>query len=82
MGLWHTNGSSHLCQKNSPYNNQQQQQKWRIWKIVDFAVPADNRTKLNEREKRKKKNCLGIEKTIEHEGDDYTSHGWCFRYSN
>ena len=35
------NGSPNLGQKTIPYNNQQQ--KKRICKIVDFAVPADHR---------------------------------------
>ena len=34
-----------------PYNNQQ---KKRICKIVDFALPADHRVKLKEREKKDK----------------------------
>ena len=53
MGLWHTNGSPNLDQKNRPYNNQQQKKK-KICKIVDFAVPADHRIKLKECEKRDK----------------------------
>ena len=35
------------------YNNQQKKRK-KICKIVDFAVPADHRIKLKEREKRDK----------------------------
>ena len=34
-----------------PYNNQQQQKKKRICKIIDFAVPADHRIKLKQCEK-------------------------------
>ena len=52
MGLWYTNGSPNLGQKTRPNNNQQQ--KKRICKIVDFAVPADHRIKLKECEKRDK----------------------------
>ena len=52
MELWHTNGSPNLGQKTRPYNNQQQKKK--IYKIVDFAVPADHRIKLKECEKRDK----------------------------
>ena len=51
MGLWHTNGSPNLGQRTRPYNNQQ---KKRICKIVDFAVPADHRIKLKECEKKNK----------------------------
>ena len=53
MGLWHTDGSLNLGQKTRPYNNQQQQKK-KIGKIVDFAVPADHRIRLKECEKRDK----------------------------
>ena len=43
-------------------------------KIVDFTVPADNRIKLKECEKRDKYLDLAIElkKSMEHEGDNYT----------
>ena len=51
MGLWHTHGSSNLSQKTRPNNNQQ---KKRTCKIVDFAVPADHRIKLKECEKKNK----------------------------
>ena len=51
MRLWHTNLSPNLSQKTRPYNNQQ---KKRICKIVDFAVPADHRIKLKECEKKDK----------------------------
>ena len=53
MGLWHTNGSPNLSQKTRPYSNQQPKKKWTC-KIVDFAVPADNRIKLKESEKKDK----------------------------
>ena len=51
MGPWHTNGSPNLGQKTRPYNNQQ---KKKTCKIVDFAVPTDQRIKLKEYEKRDK----------------------------
>ena len=51
MGLWRTDVSPNLGQKTIPYNNQQ---KKRISKIVDFAVPADHRIKLKESEKKDK----------------------------
>ena len=44
--------SPNLSQKTRPYYNQQQ--KTRICKIVDFAVPADHRIKLKESEKKDK----------------------------
>ena len=55
MGLWHTHGSPNPGQKTRPYNNQQ---KKRICKIVDFAVPADHRIKLKECEKKNKSTLL------------------------
>ena len=51
MGLWHTHGSPNLGQKTRTNNNFL---KKRICKIVDFAVPADHRVKLNECEKKDK----------------------------
>ena len=43
----------------------------RTCKIVDFAVPVDLRIKLKKREKKDK--YLDLEKTIEHEVDNYTN---------
>ena len=51
MGLWRTNGSLNLSQKTRPYINHE---KKRICKIVNFAVLADHRIKLNESEKKDK----------------------------
>ena len=69
MGLWHTNGSPNLGPKTRPYNNQQQQKK-KTCKIVDFSVPADHRIKLKECGNRDKYIDLAIElkkKTMEHD---------------
>ena len=52
MGLWHRDGSPNLGQKTRAYNNQQK--KKRIFKIIDFAVPDDQRIKLKECEKKDK----------------------------
>ena len=54
MRLWHTYGLPNLGQKTRPYINNQQKKKKRIYKIVDFAVPADHRIKLKECEKKDK----------------------------
>ena len=51
MGLWHTYGLSNLGQKTRPYSNHQ---KKRTFKIVDFAVPANQRIKLKECDKKNK----------------------------
>ena len=51
MGLWHPIGSPNLAQTNGPDNNQQ---KKRTCRMVDFAVPADHRVKLKESEKKDK----------------------------
>ena len=47
----HAHGSPNLAQKTRPYNNQQ---KKRICKIVDYAVPADHRIKMKKCEKKDK----------------------------
>ena len=44
--------SHNLGQKTRPYNNQEKKKK--SCKIVDFVVPADNRVKLKECEKKDK----------------------------
>ena len=49
----HTHRSPNPCQKTRPYNNQQKNKK-RICKIIDFAVPADQRIQLKECEKKDK----------------------------
>ena len=51
MGLRHTHGSLNLGQKTRLNNNQQ---KKRTCKIVDFTVPADHRIKRKECEKKDK----------------------------
>ena len=64
-----------------PYSNQQK--KKRIFKILDFAVPASYRIKLKECEKKDKYRDAAreLKKTMEHEGGNYTNRDWCFRYS-
>ena len=58
--------------------------KMKIYKIVDFAVPADHGIKLKECEKKDKYLDFAreLKKTMEHEGDNPTNCDWCFRYSN
>ena len=55
----------------------------RIWKIVDFAVPADDRIKLKDCEKKDKYLDLTreLKKSMEHEGDDCNNCDWCFWHS-
>ena len=76
MGFKHTNGSPNPAQKTG-YNNNQQKKRTR--KIIDFAVPADHRIKLKECEKRDKYLDLAreLKKTVEHAGDNYTNCNWC-----
>ena len=50
--LWDFDKQTDHLISTRPYNNQQQKKK--IYKIVDFAVPADHRIKLKECEKRDK----------------------------
>ena len=55
--LLYTNGSPNLGPKTRSYNNQQKKKKKKrekIWKVVDFDVPADHRIKLKKSEKRDK----------------------------
>ena len=77
MGLWHTNGSPNLGQKNRPYNNQQKKKrkkKKRTRWIVDFAVPADHRVKLKESEKKDK--YLDLVRELKKETVKHESDGW------
>ena len=84
--LWdiqHTNGSPNPGQKTIPYNNQQQEKKKRICKIVDFAVPADHGLNLKECEKNVKYLDLARElEHVEHESDDCANCDWCFWHNN
>ena len=58
--------------------------KKRTCNIADFAVPAGHRIKLKECEKKDKYLDLakGIDKTMEHAGDNYTNCNWCVWNSN
>ena len=82
MGLWLTDRSPNLSQKTRPYNNQEEKKK--ICKIVDFALPTDHRIKLKECEKRDKYLDLAreLKKTVEHENDNNTNCDWCFWHGN
>ena len=84
MGLRHTDRSSNLGQKTRPNNNQKKKKRKRNCKIVDFADAADHRIKLKECEKKNKYLDLARElnKTIEHESENYTICNWCFWHSN
>ena len=53
LGIWDTNGSPNLSKMTGLYDNQQ---KKRIWKIVNFAVPVDQN--LKESEKKDMYRCL------------------------
>ena len=80
--LWDFNiQTDHLIPARRPdliiINNNKK--KERTCKIVDFAVPADHRTKLKECEKKDKYLVFarGLKKTVEHAGDNYTNCNWC-----
>ena len=50
---------------------------------MDFAVPAEPRVKLKEREKKDKYLDLAKKfKTVEHESNGYTNCRWCSWYSH
>ena len=51
QGFWDTNGSPYLGQTTRPSDSQPKQRSYRI---VDIAVPADDRVRLKENEKRDK----------------------------
>ena len=51
LGFWDTNASLNLGQTTRPRDSQQ---KKRIYRIVDFVVPADHKVKLQKGEKRDK----------------------------
>ena len=74
--------TDHLISVRRPNNNQQQ--KKRICKIVDFAVPADQRIKL--RECKKKDEYLDfarqLKKNMEHAGENHNNCNWCVWNSN
>ena len=53
------NGSPNLGQKTRPYNNQQRK---RTSEIVTFAITANHRIKLKEREKHKYLDLVGMKK--------------------
>ena len=79
MGLWHTNGLPNLSQKTGPYNSQQKKENLQN---CGFAVLADHRIRLKEWEKKYKYLDLSreFEKSMEHEGDNYTNCDWYFWY--
>ena len=56
----------------------------RIFKIVDFAVPADHRINLKESEIKDKYLNLAreLKKTVEHENNDCANYDWCVMHSN
>ena len=58
--------------------------KKRIYKIVDFEVPADHRINLKECEQMDKYLDLAreLKKAVEHESDDCTNCDSCFRHNN
>ena len=58
--------------------------KKRTSRIVDFAVPADDRVKLIENEKKDKYDELvrELKKYVEHESDGDTNCNWCSWYSH
>ena len=81
MGLRHTHESPNLGQKTRLNDNQQ---KKKTCKIVDFSVPADHRIKLKECEKKDKYLDLAreLKKTVEQAGDNNTNCNWCVWNNN
>ena len=78
MGLWHTHGSPNLSQKTRTNNNQQQKNE----KLQNYGLCSPGWPQNKTERMWKERPCSGIEKTKEHEGDNYTNRNWCFWYSN
>ena len=82
--LWYFNiHTDHLIPASSPdliiINK-----KKRIYKIANFAVPADHRINLKESEKKDKYLDLAreLKKAVEHESNDCANCDWYFRHNN
>ena len=78
LGFWDTNGSPNLGQKTRPSDSKKK--KKRNCQIVDYTIPADHSIKLKESEKYIDL-ARELNKTMEHEGDDFTNCNWRARYS-
>ena len=76
--------TDHLISARRPHLITIDKKKKKICKIVDFAVPADHRIKLKECEKRDKylDHARELNKTMEHEGDNYGNCDLCFWHGN
>ena len=83
--LWDFNiKTDHLISARRPDLIIINKKKKRICKIVDFAVPADQRINLKESEKKDKYLDLAreIKKAVEHESNDCANCDWCVRNKN
>ena len=79
-GEWDTQNSLWFWNTNiSPNSNQKTRlsDKKRTCKIVVFAIPANDRLKMKENEKRDKYLATDRKKTREHVGDGDTNCNWC-----
>ena len=82
LGFWHINGSTNLVQTTRPYNNNNYNKK-RTCRIVDFIVPADHKVKLKECERRDKYHELARElKKVWNMSDDHINYNWCSWYNH
>ena len=85
MGFWHTNGSPNLGQKTKPYNNKQKKKKKKKKRERErerenlqncrLCCPgwSLNKTERKLKEGQVPRQCEGIKKKMEHEGDNYTN---------
>ena len=64
------------------WERERERERERVYRILDFAVPAYHRVKLKESEKRDKYLDLAweLKKIMEHERDGYTNCKLCTRY--
>ena len=81
MGLWHANGSPNLGQKTWPHDNQQKKENLQNCGLYCPGWPQ-NKTEGKWNGELVPRPCQGIEKTMEHAGDNYTNRYWCFLYSH
>ena len=74
LGLWHKNGSPHPGPTTRPYNNKQKREVAELW-----TLPYRLTTEYNWKKAKRSistSTFLGIEKTVEHESNDYSNCNW------
>ena len=70
-----------IINNNNNNNNKKKKDKLQNCRLCCPGWPQ-NKTERTWKEGQIPQPCLGIEKTEEHAGDNYTNCNWCFWYSN